>query len=148
MNRWLSPVLFFLTKSFPVHRVYAHCDVPCGIYDPKAAQLAAQTILKMVDIIESIDQSAKSLNDRNKLIRAILTKEEHGRKCKEELMILWADYFKPEHLDQFPDLHDKFWKAVKLVSKNKQEVNREAAQSLIKAVDEIADIFHQTKATK
>jgi nickel superoxide dismutase len=63
-------------------------------------------------------------------------------------MILWADYFKPEHLEKFPNLHDTFWKAMKLVSKNKQEVNKEAAQSLVKAVDEIAEMFHQTKATK
>lgn len=148
MNRLLSPVLFILTKTFSVYPVYAHCDVPCGIYDPKAAQLAAQTMLKMVDIIESIDQASVSLNDRNKFVRAVLTKEEHGRKCKEELMILWADYFKPEHLEKFPDLHDKFWQAMKLVSKNKQEVNRETAAALVKAVDEIAEIFHQTKATK
>lgn len=147
MNRLLSPVLLLLTKTFPVDPVYAHCDVPCGIYDPKAAQLAAQTMLKMVDIIESIDKASTSLNDRNKFVRAVLTKEEHGRKCKEELMILWADYFKPEHLEKFPDLHDKFWQAMKLVSKNKQEINRETAVALVKVVDEIADIFHQTKAT-
>ncbi len=139
----LRKVINFL----PSETVYAHCDVPCGIYDPGIAQNAAATILKMVEIIESVDQSTKSLNDRNKLIRAIWTKEEHGRKCKEELMILWADYFKPEHLEKFPHLHDKFWKAMKLVSKNKQEVNKEAAQELVRAVDEIADIFHQTKAT-
>ncbi len=133
-------------QYLPSDIAYAHCDVPCGIYDPKFAQTAAATMLKMVEIIESIDQSAKTLNDRNKLIRAIWTKEEHGRKCKEELMILWADYFKPEHLERFPNLHDTFWKTMKLVSKNKQEVNKQAAEELVKAVDEIADMFYQTKS--
>lgn len=140
-------ISFFLNK-LPVNIAYAHCDVPCGIYDPKPAQLAAATILKMVDILEGIDQSNKSLDDRNQLIRAIWTKEEHARICKEELLILWTDYFKPEHLAKFPTLHDTFWKAAKLCSENKQHVSRESAEKLVKAVDEIAEIFRQTKAAK
>ena len=130
----------------PTFTAYAHCDVPCGIYDPKPAQIAAQTILKMVQKISELPKENPTVNDRNSFVRMVWTKEEHGRKCKEELLILWTDYFKPEHLEKFPDLHDKFWKAAKLCSKNKQEVNLEAAEQLVKAVDEITDIFYKTKA--
>ena len=140
--------LFILDKLLPSYTAFAHCDVPCGIYDPKPAQIAAATVLKMVDILEKIDQSNKSLDDRNTLIRAIWTKEEHARKCKEELLILWTDYFKPEHLTKFPNLHDTFWKAAKLCSENKQHVSRESAEKLVAAVNEIAEIFNQSKAAK
>lgn len=145
----MKNVIFsIIAKFIPSETACAHCDVPCGIYDPKPAQIAAATVLKMVDILESIEQDNKSLNDSNKLIRAILTKEEHARKCKEELLILWTDYFKPEHLERFPHLHDTFWQAAKLCSKVKQEVSKESAQALVKAVDQIADMFQQTNATK
>lgn len=141
-----SLILSFLSKLLPTKIVYAHCDVPCGIYDPKPAQIAAQTVLRMVQLIQEFPAENPTINDRNKLIRSVLTKEEHARKCKEELLILWTDYFKPEHLAMFPDLHEVFWKAAKLCSKNKQEVSLDQAQELVKSVDEIAEIFRKSKA--
>lgn len=137
-----------LTSILPSKIAFAHCDVPCGIYDPKPAQIAAATVLKMVTLIDEIPQNSTSVEDRNKFVRCVLTKEEHARKCKEEILILWTDYFKPEHLEKFPNLHDIVWKATKLCSQNKQHVSKETAQQLINAVNEIADIFNQTKATK
>ena len=133
-------ILKFLIKFLPANTIYAHCDIPCGIYDPKPAQIAATTVLKMVQKLSEYPES-----DLNNRVRAIWTKEEHARKCKEELLILWTDYFKSEHLEKFPDLHDKLWKAAKLCSKNKQSVDEAAAQELIKAVDEIAEIFAESK---
>ncbi len=124
----------------PSQPVYAHCDIPCGIYDPKPAQIAAATVLKMVQKIKEYPE-----DDLNNRVRAIWTKEEHARKCKEEILILWTDYFKPEHLEKFSDLHETFWKAAKLCSKNKQSIGEEAAQELIKAVDKIAEMFNETK---
>jgi len=146
-------LLKFLSKVIPAYTAYAHCDVPCGIYDPKAAQTAAATVLKMVEKLQAVelpDVSDKQLllNYDNSTTRMILTKEEHAQKCKTELLILWTDYFKPEHLEKFPNLHDIFWKAAKLCSTNKQEVSLEHAQELVKAVDEIATLFAQTKTTK
>lgn len=127
------------------HRVaYAHCDVPCGIYDPKPAQIAAATVLKMVQKILAIKDST-DLNDRNDFVRMVWTKEEHARICKEQILILWTDYFKPEHFEKYPDLTDKVLKTCKLCSENKQHIDEEKAQELIKAVDEIADIFTETK---
>lgn len=138
-----------LAKLLPTSHVYAHCDVPCGIYDPKPAQIAAATIKKMVNLIEELPKENPTAADRNKFVRCVMTKEEHAQRCKEELLILWTDYFKPEHLAMFPSLHETFWKAAKLCSKNKQEVSLTAAGQLVTAVDEIAHMFEQSKkATK
>lgn len=142
MKRFLSKLT---SKLLPTYIALAHCDVPCGIYDPKPAQIAAATILKMVQKIQELPEGNPTVQDRNSFVRFVLTKEEHARRCKKEILILWTDYFKQEHLEKFPDLHDKFWKAAKLCSKNKQEVNIDAANELVKAVDEIADIFFKTK---
>lgn len=133
-------------KLLPVRVAYAHCDIPCGIYDPKSAQIAAATVLRMVQLIGEFPAKNPTINDRNKLIRCVLIKEEHARKCKEEILILWTDYFKPEHLATFPNLHEMFWKVAKLCSKNKQEVSMELAQELVRGVDEIAEIFMKTKS--
>lgn len=128
--------------------ISAHCDVPCGIYDPKTAQIAAATVAKMVEKINALPTENPSVEDRNNFVRMVWTKEEHARKCKEEILILWTDYFKAEHLEKFPDLHETFWKAAKLCSENKQHVSSEAAQKLVDAVNHIADIFAQTKTAK
>ena len=124
---------------------YAHCDVPCGIYDVRPALIAAETVVKMVEKIKGFDNKTATVTDRNTLIRSVWTKEEHARKCKEELLILWTDFFKSEHLEMFPELHETFWKAAKLCSRNKQEVSMEAAGELRAAVDEIAEMFAKAK---
>jgi nickel superoxide dismutase len=140
-------VMSLLFSLLPSETVYAHCDVPCGIYDPKSAQIAAATVLKMVQKINEIPKDNPSVVDRNNFVRMVWTKEEHARKCKEEILILWTDYFKPEHLEKFPNIHETFWKAAKLCSKNKQSVDEAAATDLVKAVDEIANIFTQSKVS-
>ena len=129
-----------LIKILPTRVVYAHCDIPCGIYDPHGAQLAAKTVLTMV-------QKAKELpaDDQNNLIRMVMVKEEHAEICKREILILWTDYFKSEHLEKFPELHDLVWKTAKLCSENKRHIDEVKAQELIESVDKIADIFAQTK---
>lgn len=137
-----------LSKVLPTQIVFAHCDVPCGIYDPKPAQIAAATVLKMIQLIKSLPAKGSDeeiLKSRNSFVRMVWTKEEHARKCKEELLILWTDFFKPEDLKETPNLHEIFWSAAKLCSKNKQEINEEAAKELVKAVDEITNIFNKTK---
>lgn len=133
-------VIKFIMKFLPVKPVYAHCDIPCGIYDPHIAQLAAKTVLTMVQKIKQLD-----INDRNNFVRMVLVKEEHTELCKKEVLILWTDYFKAEHLQKFPNLHDLIWKTTKLCSDNKRVVDEVKAQELIEAVDQIADIFEKTK---
>lgn len=137
-----------LLGILPLRIAYAHCDVPCGIYDPKPAQIAAFTVLKMVQKIKEIEASSETqgeLQERNSFVRMVLTKEEHARKCKEEILVLWTDYFKPEHFEKFPDLHDIIWRTSKLCSQNKQNIDEKLAQELVEAVNKIVQIFEQSK---
>jgi len=146
MSLFSSPLRLLDRLSKPTI-VYAHCDVPCGIYDPKPAQIAAETVVKMVEKIQALPKdNPPSEATRNSFVRMVWTKEEHARICKHEILILWTDFFKPEHLAKHPQLHDMFWQAAKLCSKNKQEINMEAAKELQKAVDEIAKVFLEVKA--
>ena len=127
--------------------VQAHCDVPCGIYDPISAKIAAQTVLKMAVRLEAADLSAGGVDISvpNSVARYIAVKEEHAQGVKSELNILLADYFKPEHLADYPNLHELFWNANKLAGANKQGVSSSSAKELVEAVDEIAKIFWATK---
>ena len=138
-------------RWWPIRRVEAHCDIPCGIYDPIAAKIAAQTVLKMVMRLEAMEppSPSSSAEDRrasfNTANRYIVVKEEHATLVKSELDILWHDYFRPDHLEKYPDLHTTVWNANKLASQNKQGVNLEAAQQLVEAVDRISEIYWDTK---
>ena len=138
-------LLDYLIKLLPTKPIYAHCDIPCGIYDPHAAQLASQTVLKMVQKINELPKENPSVTDRNNFVRMVHVKEEHAELCKREVLILWTDYFKAEHLEKFPNLHDLVWKTTKLCSDNKRVVDEAKAQELVEAVDKVADIFNQTK---
>jgi nickel superoxide dismutase len=129
----------------PTTVAYAHCDIPCGIYDPTPAKIAADTVAKMVEKITALDKTATDFTTRGNFVRMVMVKEQHAEICKKELQVLWSDYFKPEHVEKFPKLHDTFWKALKLASKNKQSVDAQAAADLQAAVKEISDMFYATK---
>ena len=151
-------MVHIIHKILGIKTADAHCDIPCGIYTPEPAKTAAETVEKMVEKIQELPPpgledlqggDALALKSKfNSLARFIAVKEQHAQICKQELLILWTDYFKEEHLEMFPDLHDKFWKATKLCSQNKREVNIEVAQELRKAVDEIAEMFAKAEAGK
>ena len=137
-----------IAKRLPLYEAEAHCDIPCGIYDPIAAKIAAQTVLKMVMRIQSLGDPGASVAALNSASRYVTVKEEHAELTKHELDILWHDYFKPEHLEKYPDLHTTFWNATKLASANKQGVDLDAAKSLVDSVDKIAEIFWGTKGVE
>ena len=134
-----------LLQSIKIATVSAHCDVPCGIYDPISAKIAAQTVLKMAVRLEAVDLPPTDIAVPNSVARYVAVKEEHAQLVKSELNTLWADYFKPEHLDQYPNLHELVWNANKLAGANKQTVSSESAKQLVDSVDEIAKIFWATK---
>lgn len=117
--------------------VYAHCDLPCGVYDPAQAMIEAKSLKAILSKYEGFD-------DHNKT-RAIIIKEDRAELVKHHLMVLWADYFKPEHLEKYPDLHNKFWLAIKQVSVVKQHLDESEADKLIEMIDEISKIFAETK---
>lgn len=140
-----------LVPWLKLHKAEAHCDIPCGIYDPITAKIAAQTVQKMVLRIQALEVPASNAPAEarrtyaNTLARYVTVKEEHAEICKKELRILWSDYFRPEHLQRYPDLHTTFWNAEKLAGRNKQNVDMAAAQELVATVDRIAEAFWATK---
>lgn len=143
-------ILLILEKLLPSYKAYAHCDVPCGIYDPTPAKIAAATVKRMIEKIDELPQDQKlwTIENRANFIRYVQTKEEHADICKKELLILWTDYFKAEHLTNYPDLHNIFWQAAKLCSDNKQHISKDSAEKLVQTVNVIAEMFHKVKAIK
>ena len=134
-----------LRRLLHIDDVHAHCDIPCGIYDPITAKIAAQTVLKMVMRIQALPAGGSDAAYSNSLSRCIAVKEQHADLVKHEIDVLWHDYFKPEHLDKIPDLHTKIWETTKLASANKQGVDLDAAKKLVDSVDSIAKAFWSTK---
>jgi nickel superoxide dismutase len=147
----LDRVFEALDHVSPPRTAYAHCDVPCGIYDPQAAQIAAQTVQTMVTKMQALTPPAAGADlgarqaYENSVTRMITTKEEHAERVKREILILWTDYFKPPHFERWPDLHSKVNQLCKTASQCKQEVNADAAQKLRDQVEEVANIFWESK---
>ncbi len=140
----------FLTRTikeyFPAQNtVSAHCDGPCGVYDPASARIAAEAALSMTKKILALDPNDRSHAAANTMSRFISIKEEQAQLAKTDLLVLWTDYFKPPHLTEYPDLHDSFWQAAKLCSAVKVEVNLEKAEELMQAIEKIHKIFWATK---
>lgn len=139
-----------LKNISPAPKVSAHCDGPCGVYDPAQARVAAEAVLsmtqKMLDLpVPTSTDAATMATYSNTMARYAMIKEDEAEKTKHHLLVLWTDFFKPEHLEQFPELHETFWKAAKECSSAKQEVSLEHAQQLMKYVEEIHTMFWKAK---
>ena len=130
--------------------VNAHCDGPCGVYDPASARIAAEAVLsmtkKMLDL--NMPESDKMSHYVNTMSRYASIKEQEAQKCKDEVLLLWTDFFKPEHLDANPDLHSLFWKTAKLCSACKVELSLEHAEDLLNHIKKIHDLFRSVKGRK
>ena len=120
-------VLRFLS---PKGVVRAHCDLPCGVYDPEQARIEAESCYKIVEKYGANEDVAFRT-------RAIAIKEERAELVKHHLDVLWHDYFKPEHLEKVPNLHDLFWQATKQVSKVKASTDIADAKKLLELIDEV-----------
>ena len=127
----------------------AHCDGPCGVYDPASARVAAEAVQsmtkKMLALAANHSTDTGSAAYINTMSRYAAIKEEEAHKCKEELLVLWTDFFKPQHLEENPDIHTIFWQAAKLCSACKVEVSSEHAQELMDAVEHIHNMFWKVK---
>ena len=147
----LHSALKILDKLFPAQIAYAHCDIPCGIYDPHHAQMAAHTVIRMINLIQEIENPGENptFEQRKEIIekvaRLTAVKEQHAEICKNEVRIIWGDYFKPEHAEKFPEVHELVWKIMKLASKAKQELNLQASEELLENVNKFAEIFWKVK---
>ena len=146
----LKQAIAKIKNWFPAPEVHAHCDGPCGVYDPSSASIAAEAVVsmtkKLIDLeVPSAGDKAATIAYNNTFSRYVAIKEEQAQITKDELLILWTDYFKPVHLEKYPDLHDTFWKAAKLCSACKVEVSIEHANELMDAVQKIHQMFWATK---
>ena len=134
-----------IQQWLPAEEVSAHCDGPCGVYDPAQARVHAEAVLSMTKKILALDPSDGSHATANKLSRYIAIKEEEAHATKEDILVLWTDFFKPVHLEAHPDLHNIIWNATKLCSSCKVEVSLEHAEELMAAVKQIHEIFWSIK---
>jgi len=140
----------FLLDRLGAPTVDAHCDGPCGVYDPASARIAAEAARSMTGKLLAMSppdgsDGAAWAAYLNTAARYVAIKEEQAHLAKEELLILWTDYFKPAHLEAHPDLHDIFWRATKLCSAVKVEVSAQHADELMDAIHQIHDLFWATK---
>lgn len=135
--------LSFIFKILPQKIAYAHCDIPCGIYDPHEAQLAAHTIIRMTQMLDEIKGSdKKAIHDISRMVHV---KEEHGHIVEDELGTLGNDYFKEEHYSKFSNLKALLGKGVSLSVKTRQSIDLDLGKELLETVMQIAEIFYKTK---
>ncbi len=124
-----------LAAPMPVH---AHCDLPCGVYDPAQARIEAESV-------KAVMEKHNASDDADFKNRAIFIKEERADLVKHHLWVLWTDYFKPEHQERYPELSDLFWKTTKAAGAAKKTMDVAVADQLLAGIAEIDRIFWETK---
>ena len=124
----------------PRATVYAHCDLPCGVYDPAQARIEAESVRAIAEKYQGNDDPAFR-------VRAIQIKEERSDLVKHHLWVLWTDYFKPPHFAKYPQLNELFNEATKLAGAGgtKGSTDVATADKLLAKIDEISKIFWETK---
>jgi nickel superoxide dismutase len=122
----------------PSRIVHAHCDLPCGVYDPAQARIEAESVMGCQEKYQGSDDPVFRQ-------RAVQIKEERADLVKHHLWVLWTDYFKPEHLEKYPQLHEIFWSATKEAGAAKKSEDPAQGQKLLDAIAEIDRIFWETK---
>ena len=124
----------------PTRTVQAHCDLPCGVYDPAQARIEAESVKAICEKYAANDDAAFRT-------RAILIKEQRSELVKHHLWVLWTDYFKPPHFEKYPELHGLFNEATKLAGAagTKGSVDVAKADELLAKIEEISKIFWETK---
>lgn len=137
-----------MKNLFKLQSVNAHCDVPCGIYDPIVAQIAALSVIRMCDQIDALQKGDDEKEYFNTLARYIAVKESEAIKCKDEIRIIWGDFIKAPHIEQFPQIHEITHKIMALGGAAKQHTSRQKALELLQEVNNFAQIFWQIKGVK
>ncbi|MCH2205737.1 MAG: superoxide dismutase, Ni [Lentisphaerales bacterium] len=144
----INQIINTFESILPVEETQAHCDIPCKIYDPAPAQLATLSLIRMVDLIEEFQDKEKTIGWQNKMNRFISEKERQGFIVKEEIRIIWGDFFKAPQFEKYPELHELSHSIMMLASKSKQEVDKQAALDLLTKVNRFAEIFWDLKGIK
>ena len=129
-----------MLSLFRITEVSAHCDLPCGVYDPAQARIEAESV-------KMICQKVAGNDDPDFRTRATIIKEQRSELVKHHLWVLWTDYFKPPHFEKYPHLHTLFNEATKLAgaSGTKGEFDESVANDLLAKIEEISTIFWETK---
>lgn len=146
----LNRLLTAFDKTLPAPTAQAHCDGPCGVYDPASARIAAEAVLSMTKKLIALEvpdasDAAAYVKYHNSFTRYVKIKEEQAHIAKEELLVLWTDFFKPQHLEANPELHTIFWMAAKECSYAKVECSLEHAEALMGHIEKIHTIFWAAK---
>ncbi|GAA0519717.1 superoxide dismutase [Ni] [Paractinoplanes deccanensis] len=120
--------------------VSAHCDLPCGVYDPAQARIEAESV-------KAIAEKYQANEDPEFRTRALIIKEQRAEMVKHHLWVLWTDYFKAPHFEKYPQLHGLFNEATKLAGASgaKGSADPEVAERLLGTIEEISKIFWETK---
>jgi nickel superoxide dismutase len=136
-----------LERAVKVEEARAHCDIPCGIYDPITAQISALTVIRMVDLMHTFvkEHTERDVEFYNTMARYVAVKEQHAEDCKAEIRVIWGDYIKPAHVEKHPELHGLVHQIMQLGSKCRQTADREAAVAFLEAVNKFAEVFWETK---
>jgi nickel superoxide dismutase len=130
----------------PPRVVHAHCALPCGVYDPAQARIEAESVQKIQEKYgDAANQKKPSETEDDFKSRALLIKEERADLVKQHLWVLWTDYFKPEHVETYPQLHELFWNATKEAGNAKKSTDPAQGQKLLDLIGEIDKIFWETK---
>lgn len=143
----LHRILAKLDRAFGFAEAQAHCDIPCGIYDPHQAQVAVLTVIRMIDLANDLVKGSpkETFEFHNSMTRYIAVKEEHAELCKKEVRVIFGDFMKKEHVDKYPELPALVHKIMQLGSKARQTTSRETAVELLGAVNRFAAIFWEIK---
>ena len=131
---------------FKLNEVKAHCDVPCGIYDPSAAQIAALSVVRMVDLMNAAEGDGVAYH--NSMARYVAVKESEAIKCKEEIRIIWGDFIKPPQVAEYPEIHTIVHNIMMLGGAAKQHASRDKAMELLAEVNKFSEIFWKIKGVK
>lgn len=129
--------------DFP--KAQAHCDIPCKIYDPMSAQLAALSVVRYMDLIAETAKEEAGLEHNAQLTRLIASKEKSAEEAKHEVRIIWGDYIKAPQLEKHPKVHELVHQIMQAGSSCKQNVERHHGEKLVKLINEFAQIFWDTK---
>ena len=143
---------FFQTidRFRPFPKAKAHCDVPCGIYDPITSQINALTVVRMMDLMAGLtegDEKAR-VDFHNSMSRYIAVKEEHAEKAKHEIRVIWGDFIKDSHVEKYPELPGLVHEIMQLGSKSRQTAVRANGIALVEAINRFAEIFWAIKDIK
>ena len=141
MHKFLSKI----DEKVHFEKYSAHCDIPCKIYDPIVSQIAALTVVRLIDITAETEMDVSSHEALNLVSRCVVRKEEEAEKVKTEIRTIWGDYFKSAQFEKYPEVHNLVHNIMMKASACKQSTHRNHALELVDLVNEFAAAFWDTK---